>query len=210
MRKTYIFLLLLAVSCQDKGQSDVVNMEDLIPEMQESTVPLDSLPKSIQYYDSLPSSTKLLLDSLYMNKESLQPWDTTLYVERFSAKSSEKWQWESVNQSPMYFHSATYKDSLSAKNAFFNWLDCFSSRCNSVQLFEEKGLNKQPFGIVLSDKHLWYFTGEENFDFEWYLVKIAELYPKEKILFVLSQKKGRKSTWWELVEEKWTIIKKKK
>jgi hypothetical protein len=205
----YLLLLSLSflVACQSAKKEERIDMSDIIPSSEDyaegDTLKVEEF---VNDYDSLSLDLKTWLDTSKIDRQSVTKWDTTLFCDRFVHKSREKILFSTQNQ---MFQLArfTFKDSLFAKNMFFNWMDCFSAKCKSLQLWESKRLVAESFLIVVFEKQMWYITSNESIDTEMFLDKLTELYVKQTPLYVLAQKKSGKTVWWGKVEDKWQIKK---
>ncbi|MBU2018639.1 MAG: hypothetical protein KJ941_03250 [Bacteroidetes bacterium] len=206
--KTFLYTLVVATlfSCKNEKTQEI-NLNDIIEGagIEGDTAVIEEAA-SIYWYDSLSMDLQRLTDSLPLNKGSFQKMDTLFFVDRFKHKTSEKVLFDSLGAMAFY----TYADSLDSKNAFFNWLDCFGKRCNSILLFEEKKISNNAFVMVVTERHIFYLEATE-----WTLNKeicltLEKTFGKEKILYLLEQPKGRKTRWWQNTPEQWKLVKKER
>jgi hypothetical protein len=135
-------------------------------------------------------------DTLKLSLDSIHPSFSKHFVDRFNAKSFFKnviyKNGDSINHNRW-----TFKDSTQTKNAFYNWLDCFGTRCTSVKLFE-------PF----KSGSISYISSNQVLDKETW-TKYEKLYhPKDSLKTLLILSKNKKAVWYQYTKNEFKIIKK--
>lgn len=205
MIRFLLIAFLFFVSCSEKP-AETIDLSDLVKGVGEEDS-TDTVAVEISYADSLSMPLRMLMDSLEVPFDGLLPMDTILYLDQFVHASNESWKTLIGN-----LHYLSYKDSLQTKNAFFNWLDCFGSKCNPLALWEERKMGKQDECIVVFEKEILYLQGTTFFQgiqlpSDPFLQRLEELKPKDKILYVLQIPANKKTRWWIKEDDKWTIKK---
>lgn len=201
-------LLSVLISCKDTTNEKPLSMDDIVAQSdkyKENDTPIQET-KTIFFYDSLSLVAQRIADTLPLMRESILLSDTLLPPDRFLFSSKEKWTGMS-QESPILVAQWQYKDSLQTKNAFFNWLDCYGKGCASLRLFEEKKLSKASFLFFILDRRMIYVSTSTKMDAKKMIESLAVTFPKDRILYVVSQTAGRKTEWWSMIEENWTVKK---
>ncbi|MFA7272786.1 MAG: hypothetical protein WC044_02905 [Crocinitomicaceae bacterium] len=201
-------LILILLSCKDQANEKPLSMEDIVAhsdKYKENDTPVKE-SKTFFFYDSLSPIAQRIVDTLSLMKESILLSDSLLPPDRFLFSSKEKWTGRS-QESTILISQWKYKDSLQTKNAFFNWLDCFGKSCASLRLFEEKKLSKESFLFFILERRMIYVSTSAKMDAKKMIESLAVTFPKDRILYVISQSVGRKTEWWTFVDEEWTLKK---
>lgn len=199
MIRYLLIVSLLLLACEEKP-AETIEIGDLIEGVGEEDSTKTEVLK-VNYADSLHPSLRLLVDSLDLPLDGLAPLDTSFYLDQFQAISHESWSLPVGN-----FHYFQYKDSLQSKNAFFNWMDCFGSNCQTLNLWEETKISKRNEWVVVFEKELLYYQGELSLDAD-LLDYLEKQKAKERILYILQIPANKKTRWWVKQEDKWIIKK---
>jgi len=211
--KIYFFLLsaVFLFACTSGEKEEVLRMDDIIPTSERYKEGQEEYIEGLKdyYFDSLSSFSKLVSDTLGVNRPSVFVPDSVLFPDRFLCRSKEKW-FGAVGGNEVLISIWTYNDSMETKNALFNWLDCFGKRCSSLQLYEERKISSESFLIYATEKKMIYMTSASSIDAKSAIENLNKLVPKDKILYILSQGLGRKTVWWEFVGKELTIKNQKK
>ena len=194
-------------SCNSGEKQEVLQMDDIIPssdrykEGQSEKIDVDIH----NYFDSLSSFSGKVSDTLGVSRSSVFISDSLLFPDRFFCRSKEKW-FGSIGENEALISVWTYKDSLETKNALFNWLDCLSQRCRTLQLYEERKISKESFLIFATERKMIYISSPNSLKAQFFIENLHKMLPKDKILFVISQEIGKKTIWWRFEEKRWTVI----
>lgn len=150
--KTFVVFLItssILVGCNDPEQIKEVSMEDFVPQAKRDySFEQDSLARE--------TVKKSLSDELFRPLVSMLidgDWreiEQGFYLDRFGAQSSVK-----IEDGEFYgvWYIYQFSDSLKTRNALYNWLDCFTNACISIQL-EEPAVVRENFGQVWSNDTL--------------------------------------------------------
>lgn len=127
-------------SCKEEKPPEVISFEELTGKTNSPSAEFsDSTAESSVFIENLtPFIKSQLVDYDTMPHRKIHPLDrfgfTYSYKLDFRGHedipSGEKGSLEPV--ASLYYYS--FSDTLKTKNAFYNWLDCFGSSCESVQL----------------------------------------------------------------------------
>jgi hypothetical protein len=144
--KTFIVFLItssILVGCNDQEEIKEVSMEDFVPKAKRDySFEQDSLAHETVKKSLSDESFRVLVSAIVDGD-----WyevERGFYLDRFGAKSSVK-----IDNSESYgvWYIYQFSDSLKTQNALYNWLDCFTNTCMSIQL-EEPAVVRENFGQV--------------------------------------------------------------
>lgn len=185
-----IFFVLMLISCGSNNE-ETLAYDQLSPNAKRKTY-VDSSAVKVE---GKPSESVFIpiVDSLF-DAKTWQKWDTSLFIDRFGALSSEKWITKTDKDSTVLIH-LEYADSNRTKNAFFNWLDCFGPKCTAYPIGGQLKVKQRNALILVGEKGLYYFDSPIMMD-EMAIRGIIE--PKEKKqnwLYVVAIPKKGKTTW---------------
>ena len=168
-----VFLAFVFFSCSSSGDEEVVRYSDISPnskhkhhEVKKEDKPANERP--------VKSVFLAVIDSI-RPESSWQKWDSILFPDRFGAGTTEKWIVHSDIDSVLLIHYG-FRDSTSAKNAFYNWIDCFGPSCKSYTV----GGN-----IRTKNKYTYFFVGTNDI----YFVESQKNIDPVAIRDAISQKK---------------------
>ncbi len=153
MKVYYLFILsALIISCGgNEVNQEVMDLDDVIGETGEEG--LDST--TFDEDSTLMASTLLgeFINSQYNGYDTLRH-DEFHWMDRFSYTHNEKIEFIGKEEVPygktnmvipkanLFYYS--FADSTTTNNAFYNWLDCFGSDCNVINLNEDVEAIKTP------------------------------------------------------------------
>lgn len=144
--KAYIVFFLtclILTGCNNPEEIKEVSMEDFIPQSKRDyTFEQDSL-SAVEVVNTLSDETFRLLINEIVDGDWREV-ERGFYLDRFGAKSSVK-----IENSESYgvWYIYQFSDSLKTRNALYNWLDCFTSSCLSIQL-NQSAVVRENFGQV--------------------------------------------------------------
>jgi hypothetical protein len=158
------FISFFCVRCSDtsKEATHVVDLEEFLPKpkkeynyeedtiSQVETVKPDSIELLIQ---TNISNVQFVREEKLRNKKHFP--DRLDYTQRFCHELTidsllyELVIWE-------------FEDSIYTINAFYNWMDCFGTKCRSIRIGEDKWINEGAFQLFVDDTKLIYVTTEEK------------------------------------------------
>lgn len=204
-----LFLWMLS-ACNDSKKAEVIDLQDVLPSSTRYAEGNEAVKDSIQavYFDSLSEKAQAISDTLGCDRKQITPIDSLWLPERFPHRSVQKWR-SFVNGRESKIAYFTFTDSLQMKNALFNWLDCFGSRCSSLQLYEEKKLFSNPIAVYATEKSLIYFEFSVAIDEIKMLKNLRSVSLNLAPAYVFTKKMNGKTIWWSLVDNVWSPVKKK-
>ncbi len=210
MKSTFAFLLtfLLLISCKEK-ETELVDLSDIVESSDKykegETQDQDTL--IVHLYDSLSIENQRISDTLGLSRENIEWIDSLWLPDRFAHQKMQKWSGEIAGNSAQ-IAVWSYADSLTLKNALFNWWDCYGKRCNSLQLWEEKKLSSESLLFFVMDKKVIFLSVKGAIQEKKLLENLQKIFPKSEHKYVLTQQAGKKTRWWKLEDKKWSVIEK--
>lgn len=153
-----LFVGLFFLACKNGNDAEIVDFNDISPDSKRNyEIDSNSVSKNRKsYFDSLSLFSQQLIDSLEIDHEQIKKLDTLIFPDRFGAKKTEKWKKINEKDSMVFFHWE-FSDSLKAQNTFFNWLDCYGSKCKSFRVGEEIKFSTRASSFLLYENHLFFF-----------------------------------------------------
>jgi hypothetical protein len=192
----FLILFLILFACQEKKE-EIVDFDDLNPSSKRDFDKKNyntSDEGNIYFADSLQDFTIQLIDSFAFDKKNIAKIDTLFFPDRFGASSSEKWYLKTEKDSMVFFHW-TFKDSIKTFNTFYNWLDCYGEKCQSIRVGDKAIFSKRAACFFVENKDLYYVESTKMFDFERFL----KVFDKEdvfyKMKYIVLQKPRKKAEW---------------
>ena len=138
----YIFpaCLLFVVACSEEQQPEVISLEDLTGETGPEEVTNDSVTIESSFGSTVVGQFVQGQMAQYdtASMHAPHPMDrfgySTFHKFDFIAKTQVADSKEGMVTPVASFYYYSFPDTTSAKNAFYNWLDCFGENCDAVQL----------------------------------------------------------------------------
>lgn len=195
--KKLLFFCFFVAGCTGNSTQDPVTFDEVTPDSKKEYHKTDSLVvDTVKAFSisSLSDFSQNFADSLLVVDSRFSQWDTLLFPDRFQAVSKEKWK-ANFGKDSLVFARWEFKDSIQTKNAFYNWLDCFGTKCKSVELNSEKRIQKQAFFILLTNKQLLFVESKKRLKFEDLHAFFSEQLKRETLLFWLQQETSGKVNW---------------
>jgi hypothetical protein len=191
----YFCFLLALFSCKNQKE-EVLDFNELSPDSKNdfSEKADGEKEKNLFFADSLSDFTKLIIDSLDFDKKQIAKIDTLFFPDRFGASSSEKWYLKTEKDSLVFYHW-NFKDSIKTFNTFYNWLDCYGPKCQSIRVGDKVSFSKRSACFFLENKDLYYVESSKMFDFEYFTKLFDEEEKGKKFKFVVIQKARKKAEW---------------
>ncbi|MDG1840979.1 MAG: hypothetical protein P8I93_01380 [Crocinitomicaceae bacterium] len=183
--------LIFAFSCENKKEKVIhLNLKKhRNPQTELKKRPSSPLSK-ITYFDDLngiDSSFIIVRDSL------------VFILDRFSSKE-EKYLL-SNKHSKFSYYAWSFLDSLTTKNAYYNWLDCFGESCKSIKFFDTTlVIDKTPFLIFKGEKTILYIKSNKNLKPKRWMRFLDEKFLDEKSWILIEQRKHDKPYWYKYPE----------
>jgi len=198
----FLPLIIFFAACSDRKES-IKDFDKIQPHSNDTIKKLKKESADTNYYWRALYTG----DTLKLSLDSIHPSFSKHFVDRFNAKSFFKnviyKNGDSINHNRW-----TFKDSTQTKNAFYNWLDCFGTRCTSVKLFEPFKSGSNEALIYFSQKSISYISSNQVMDKETW-TKYEKLYhPKDSLKTLLILSKNKKAVWYQYTKNEFKIIKK--
>jgi hypothetical protein len=167
--------------------------------------PVDIVPKSERDYSfqeeeneapklDIPTGFEELVAFVSEDTGELQALDSTLYVNRFGPNEELSFlRYASADTTEWYIYQ--FADSLKTVNAFYNWLDCFSTDCQSLSIRQEAKLKDRAGFVWVSNQWIivvFIRAGKPKFERTFW----DEFIEEDQQLFYLHWKKNGKLNWW--------------
>lgn len=199
--------LVVLVSCSS-NDTETVKYSDISSNGKERVEKVDSTDL---VKNERPEASAFLRFADTINKDAIwQLWDSTLFLDRFGAKTMEKWIVKNSEVDSLVLLHYAFKDSLLTKNAFFNWLDCFGPNCNSYTVGGNLRVKGKYNYIFVNDQNIYSFESKKSLSPE--LIRSCILAKKAKKendnwLFAVVTKPTGKASWKKVVKGKEQEIK---
>lgn len=198
----FTLLVLILTACQSKETDANLSLDDISKASMvydESDTLSVKKEVSIQYYDSISTFSQTMVDSLKLDSKTINLLDTMIFPDRFGAIFSEKWYSKSPKDS-LIFMRWVFQSELKAKNALFNWLDCFGTKCRSIPLGTETYFSKRGTLILCNQKELIFIeTALKINESNW--LKLIQGSRKQKAWsYFFFQQPNRKISW-KMIDE---------
>jgi hypothetical protein len=190
------------LSCGESKNDDVIDMGDVTPHAKERIKDSLSeiLPDTLRGYldTALLSELKLTVNGICQVEIDLLP-------QRLSPKSSFGYKMGFKKDSLTYIHWS-YKDSVYTKNALYNWLDCFGTKCKSVRLGEAVSMQRKGMLLFMSDTSITYISSNQPLKKEDWLPYFESYANRKDWRLVIEQKNSGKATWFAVKELEFSPI----
>ena len=203
--RSYLFVFLLFsifISCGESKNDDVIDMGDVTPHAKERIKDSLSeiLPDTLRGYldTALLSELKLTVNGICQVEIDLLP-------QRLSPESSFGYKMGFKKDSLTYIHWS-YKDSVYTKNALYNWLDCFGTKCKSVRLGEAVSMQRKGMLLFMSDTSITYISSNQPLKKEDWLTYFESYANRKDWHLVIEQKNSGKATWFAVKELEFSPI----
>lgn len=203
-----MLLILILFSCGGKGNDEVVDMSEISPSSKNQKDYSDSnnqVEDSTSIVDSLPKLYRGIIDSLKIDHWGVQKMDTTLFPDRFNAKSNLKLCWKVKNDSLSFLHW-TFKDSTKTNTALYNWLDCFGAKCKTIRVGEKVNFQKRTMLIMVNDNNMIFIDSDKKIETERWIQLLKDQKVGENWRFIIAQPRKGKASWMKYEEEVLTVI----
>ncbi len=208
MKLIGILCIAVMFAACSSNEPEVVKYSDISPNGKEREEKIDS---TNIVKNERPEESAFLRFADTINKDALwQQWDSTLFLDRFGAKTMEKWIVKNSETDSLVLLHYAFKDSLLTKNAFFNWLDCFGPNCNSFTVGGNVRVKGKYNYIYVNEKNIYSFESKKSISPE--LIRACMLAKKakkedESWLYTVVSKPTGKAAWKKVVKGKEQEIK---
>ena len=181
--------LIVAFSCENNKEK-VVHLNLNLNEH-------PSPPKELEKRPLSPSSKITCFDDLnWIDSNFIIVRDSSVFIlDRFSSKE-EKYLLTNKH-SKFSYYAWSFSDSLTTKNAYYNWLDCFGESRKSIKLFDTTlVIDKTPFLIFKGEKTILYIKSNKNLKPKRWMRFLDEKFLDEKSWILIEQRKNEKPYWY--------------
>ena len=204
MKPFFLLLLFVSVmlSCGESKNDDVIDMGDVTPHAKDRIK--DSLSEKLPDTLSGYLDTALLAE-LKLPVKDIDQVEIDLLPQRLSPKSSFGYKMGFKKDSLTYIHWS-YKDSVYTKNALYNWLDCFGTKCKSVRLGEAVSMQRKGMLLFMSDTSITYISSNQPLKKEDWLTYFESYAKRKDWRLVIEQKNSGKATWFAVKELEFSPI----
>jgi len=197
-----IGFILCLFSCSNNKKDEVVDFSDITKSSnryKEGKVDLKSVEKRVDNYDSLNLTLKNFIDSLELNKQSIQIVHQTDFIDRFENNFSQKIK-ILLGDDTLSIYYWEYKDSTQTMNVFYNWLDI-----NKLVLFEASKMKGEPFKLLVYSNKIIKFKSLKMVENELILKGFDEGFAFK---FYIDKNNRNKLKWFNVENEKLIELKK--
>jgi len=199
---TIAFALHLLMACKSK---DTEKTKEFAPSKKRSSVKnvdVVALPDSLLFWKERYQS-----DSVMIKFDSISPSFTHHFIDRFNAKSFIKNKLYLDNDSILHFRWS-FKDSITKKNALYNWLDCFGNNCNSIKMYESFKSEKQNSLIFINQKSISFISSKNSLSKDLWMNFEKSTFSKDSMQLLIVQQPGKNALWYRFQKNKFNIIEK--
>jgi len=156
MVKYILFLLLFIFSCSEEkvktiDLSEITTSSKRYKEGKQKEKELKS-----EKNDSLPQIIEFLLDTLKINSSEIKKIQNSHFLDRFTTNVPTKLIFE-LKKDSVLLEYWTFKDTLQATNAFYNWLDFVKIELNEVSFYK-----KELFLMILDSNEIFKISNSKK------------------------------------------------
>lgn len=200
-QKNLIFFGLLAaillLNCKGQGKEEELTFDELSPASRKYTEG-DSLKtektKAAYFFDSLSPFLRRFIDSMGLPHTNISDLDTLIFPDRFGAIKTEKWAVKTSDDSLVFMYWK-FKDSVKTENTFFNWIDCYGSRCVSIHVGENKAFSKRGHLFLVQGQYFFSIESNKKIDLERILSFFDHENWEKQRKFIVIQQARKKASW---------------
>jgi hypothetical protein len=205
MKQASYFSLVLSIlflmACSSKGEEKPKKFDPSKNTNSDHKVEIVAGPDSLLFWKERYQS-----DSVRIKFDSVFPSFTRHFMDRFNAKSFIKNKLYVENDSIIHYRWS-FKDSTTAKNALYNWLDCFGNKCNSIKMYESFKSEKQHSLIFINQKSISYISSNHNLSKDLWMNFEKSVFSKDSMQLLIVQQPGKNALWYRFQKNKFNQIK---
>ena len=198
---TITFVLHLLMACTSNVSEKTKEFDPSKKTISEKKVDVVAVPDSLLFWKERYQS-----DSVKIKFDSIFPSFTRHFMDRFNAKSFIKNKLYIENDSIIHYRWS-FKDSTTAKNALYNWLDCFGNKCNSIKMYESFKSEKQNSLIFINQKSISYISSKHGLTKELWMNFEKSTFSKDSMQLLIVQQPGKNALWYRFQKNKFNQIK---
>ena len=198
---TIAFALQLLISCTSNDSEKTKEFDPSKKTNSEKKVEIVAGPDSLLFWKERYQS-----DSVKIKFDSVFPSFTRHFMDRFNAKSFIKNKLYVENDSVLHFRWS-FRDSTTAKNALYNWLDCFGNNCSSIKMYESFKSEKQNSLIFINQKSISYISSKNSLSKDLWMNFEKSVFSKDSMQLLIVQQPGKNALWYRFQKNKFNQIK---
>ncbi|WP_107037730.1 hypothetical protein [Brumimicrobium mesophilum] len=158
-----VSLFLLWSSCSDDTEYEIVNSDEILPQSQGTyTYEEDSIELDEVELSSTQRTLSQIFSTIDFDSENILKEREILFMPNRLGFTDKEEIYFTNDSIPYHFIEWVFEDSLKTVNAFYNWMDCFGNKCNSVRINEEINANKEAFVIWISNNKISYLSSTKT------------------------------------------------
>ena len=198
---TIAFALQLLISCKSNDSEKTKEFDPSKKKSSEKKVVVVAVPDSLLFWKERYQS-----DSVKIKFDSVFPSFTRHFMDRFNAKSFIKNKLYVENDSIIHYRWS-FKDSTTAKNALYNWLDCFGNNCSSIKMYESFKSEKQNSLIFINQKSISFISSKNSLSKDLWMNFEKSVFSKDSMQLLIVQQPGKNALWYRFQKNKFNQIK---
>ena len=198
---TIAFALQLLISCTSNDSEKTKEFDPSKKKWSEKKVVVVAVPDSLLFWKERYQS-----DSVKIKFDSVFPSFTRHFMDRFNAKSFIKNKLYVENDSVLHFRWS-FRDSTTAKNALYNWLDCFGNNCSSIKMYESFKSEKQNSLIFINQKSISFISSKNSLSKDLWMNFEKSVFSKDSMQLLIVQQPGKNALWYRFQKNKFNQIK---
>lgn len=193
--------IIFLIACSSKGDEKPKKFDPSKKTISDHKVEIVAGPDSLLFWKERYQS-----DSVRIKFDSVFPSFTRHFMDRFNAKSFIKNKLYVENDSIIHYRWS-FKDSTTAKNALYNWLDCFGNKCNPIKMYESFKSEKQHSLIFINQKSISYISSNHNLSKDLWMNFEKSVFSKDSMQLLIVQHPGKNALWYRFQKNKFNQIK---
>ena len=193
--------ILFLMACSSKGDEKPKKFDPSKKKSSEKKVVVVAVPDSLLFWKERYQS-----DSVKIKFDSVFPSFTRHFMDRFNAKSFIKNKLYVENDSIIHYRWS-FKDSTTAKNALYNWLDCFGNKCSSIKMYESFKSEKQNSLIFINQKSISFISSKNSLSKDLWMNFEKSVFSKDSMQLLIVQQPGKNALWYRFQKNKFNQIK---
>lgn len=146
-----IALTVLLLACQNQKNTDVLDLEEILPSSEAYDGKQESVTPQHKAYNSIIPLASFHKNGL-MEVDSLTGFDELHFLDRFENEELDKFIVHQGNKETQVWVYRFKKGK--ANNAFVNWLNCFSTNCEQINLMDDAYIPKESLTIWQNDQSI--------------------------------------------------------
>jgi hypothetical protein len=193
----FLILILIQTACSNE-QEKVVQLDDLVSGSKVNYDKKVTLVKS-DNVKQISFFVNRLCDSLQIDKMNVGVDSSFTFLERFHPIKSDKVRFQEGDF--LAYSHWKWGDSSKASQAFFNWLDQFGDKKQSIIVGDQVKINKSGFIVLLQDKSIVYLEFGRTFKPEHYLHKLTNCGFGKHWKYIIYQQPLKKTNWIDCISD---------